>query len=75
MYNLKVEVHTPVGHFIGLVNGEPIDEEMAIRARDGLQKVTNDTKYLTIYGEEGEITFPGEICKNSVFVWRIEEIN
>jgi len=77
MYNLMVTVYTPVHEFEGTINDPKLSstKEVMERTRDDLEKAINGLTYMVIYHECGsEIALPGELIKNSAFVFWIEEV-
>ena len=78
MANLRATAHTPVGSYTGKLNGAPSSREDLEEARDAIQKQLNTLGYLVLYSTDDkadvvEVTLPGELVKNSVFIFKVEE--
>lgn len=71
MATLLATVHTPVGKFVGTLTQKPGTAEEVAKFRDNLQRELNNMSFVVMYDEDGdEITFPGDLVKQSV--WHFE---
>lgn len=74
MFNLHVDVYSPVGEFRGNFNKQAGTQDEIIGLRDKLQNIINNVDYVVLIGRTGaEITLPSQVLKTSVFIFTIKE--
>lgn len=71
---LNLTIHSPVGKFVGPINKSSTDTVSDLtQLRDKMEANSNSLGYVVIYNKSGEVCIPGEVMKNSVVEYHIED--
>lgn len=70
---LNVTIHSPVGVFVGSLNNDSRDDSDLKQLRDRIQAKPDDLNYLVIFVDDTEVLVPGDVFKNSVTEFKIQD--
>ncbi len=77
MYQLRITVIHALGTFSGhlQLRDEEASEENAIELSEGIQTTINKVDRLVLMQHDGtEVAFPEKILRESIFIFKVEEI-